>query len=180
MTATGAARPLVRDAVRDDAAACADVYRPYVTGSAATFEVDPPDAADFAGRIAAAQRRHAWLVAEQDGAVVGYAYGGPFRARPAYDWTCETTVYLAEEARGAGTGRLLMTALLDRLRERGQRRAVAVIAVPNDASVGLHASLGYRRVAHLERIGWKRGAWRDVDWLQLDLVAGDDPPGPLA
>lgn len=171
--------PLVRDAVPGDAAACAAVYEPYVTGSSATFEIDPPGEAVFLERIAIARRRHAWLVVEREGRVAGYAYGGEFRARPAYDWTCETTIYLAEEARGAGIGRLLLTALLERLRERGQRRAVAVIALPNDASIGLHASLGYRPVAHLERIGWKRGAWRDVDWLQLDLVDSDDPPGPL-
>lgn len=164
--------PLIRDAVPEDAAACAAIYRPYVTGSVATFETDPPDAAAFAHRIAVAQQRHAWLV-------VGYAYAGPFRDRPAYDWSCETTVYLHPAARGAGVGRALMTALIGRLRERGLLRALAVITVPNAASTGLHDGLGFRQVARLPRIGWKHGAWHEVVWLQLDLGEADAAPAPL-
>lgn len=170
----------VRDAEPRDAAACAAIYAPYVTGSAISFETAAPDAAAVATRIAAAQRRHAWLVAEVDGAVAGYASATPFRERPAYAWACETTVYLREGVRRTGAGRALMTALLTQLEALGYRRALAVIAVPNAASTGLHEALGFREVARLERVGWKLGAWRDVAWYQKDLGPLDDPPASPA
>jgi L-amino acid N-acyltransferase YncA len=113
---------LVRDANADDAAACAAVYAPWVTGTAVSFEDEPPTAEEIARRIAAAQQRHAWLVLEDDGAVVGYAYAGPYKERPAYRWSCEVSVYLAPGRGRAGGGRLLYEALLDRL---GARAATA-------------------------------------------------------
>lgn len=173
---TAGAPPRIRDAVPEDAAACAAVYRPYVLDTAVTFETTAPDAGAWAQRIAAAQRRHAFLVAERDGEVVGFAYGGVLRDRPAYDWSCETTIYLRPGLRRTGTGRALLTALLGRLRDRGLHRAFAVVALPNPASTGLHGALGFRPVARLERVGFKRGAWHDVAWLQCDLR--DDPGAP--
>ena len=170
---------VVRDAEPRDAAACSAVYAPYVTGTTVTFETVPPDEAAFAARITAAQRRHAWLVADLDGEVAGYAYASAFRERPAYDWTCETTVYLRQGLTRTGAGRALMTALLARLDAAGYRRAIAVVALPNAASTGLHETLGFRPAARLERVGWKRGRWLDVAWFQLDLGPPDDPPaGP--
>ena len=166
----------VRGATQDDAAACAAVYAPYVTGTAATFEVDPPSVAQVAERIAAAVRAHAWLVLEDDGRVVGYASGAAFKPRPAYRWTCEVSVYLELGRRRTGGGRLLYEALLERLAERGYRTAVASIALPNPASEGLHRTLGFAPVGVLRRVGHKHGAWRDVAWWQRDLAGGDDPP----
>lgn len=166
----------VRDARPQDAAACAAVYAPYVTRTAISFEATAPDADAIAARIAAAQRRHAWLVAERDGEVAGYASAGPFRERPAYDWACETSIYLRIGLRRTGAGRALLSALLDRVEERGSRRAIAAIALPNAASVGLHEALGYRPAGRVERVGWKLGAWHDVLWLQKDLGPVDDPP----
>ena len=87
-------RPTIRGASVEDAAACAEIYAPYVTGTAVSFETEPPDAAGMAERIVAAVRTHAWIVLEQDGRVRGYAYGGPFKARPAYRWACEVSVYV--------------------------------------------------------------------------------------
>lgn len=170
----------VRAATARDAAACAAVYAPYVLDTAVTFETEAPDAPAFAEKVRGAQRRHAFLVAERAGEVVGFAYGGVLRDRPAYDWSCETTVYLRPGLRRNGAGRALMTALLDRLRDRGFHRAFAVVALPNPASTGLHEALGFRRVAHLERVGWKLGAWHDVAWLQLDLRPDRGAPEPLS
>ena len=168
----------VRDATPDDAAACRDVYAPYVTGTAVSFETEPPTAAEMAGRIAAAQERHAWLVLETDGAVRGFAYGGPFMAREAYRWSCTVSVYLEPGRRRTGAGRSLYAALFDRLAARGYRRALAGVALPNDASLGLHRALGFEEVGTYRRVGWKAGAWHDVTWLQRDLGPGapDDPP----
>lgn len=167
-----------------DATACAAIYAPYVTGTATSFEEQPPTAEEMARRIAAHAARHAWLVAEVDGAVVGYAYGSPYRPRPAYRWTAETSVYLAVDApRRTGAGRALYVALLDRLADRGYRRAVAGIALPNDASLGLHRALGFEVVGTERRVGWKLGAWHDLARLQRDLApdgedAGVAPPEP--
>ena len=166
----------VRDAVPADAGPCAEVYAPYVLHTAVTFETDPPSATQMAERIAAAQERHAWLVLEHDGDVVGFAYGTGFRSRPAYSWTCEVSVYLRPDRRGTGGGRLLYDALLDRLRDRGFRTAVAGMTMPNDASTALHAALGFVPVGTYRRVGWKHGGWHDVAWVQLPLVDSDDPP----
>jgi phosphinothricin acetyltransferase len=166
----------VRDATTADAAACAVLYAPYVTDTAVTFETEPPTAAQMAERIAAAQRRHAWLVLEDDGAVVGYAYGGPYKERAAYRWSCEVSVYLERGRRRTGGGRALYEALFTRLAERGFRTAVAGMTLPNPASEGLHRALGFEPVGVYRRIGWKHGAWHDVAWVQRTLASMDDPP----
>jgi L-amino acid N-acyltransferase YncA len=165
---------VVRDATPGDAQACAAVYAPYVTGTAVSFETEPPTAAEMAGRIAAAQRAHAWLVLETGGAVRGYAYGGPFTSRPAYRWSCTVSVYLEPGRRRTGAGRLLYGALFDRLAARGHRVALAGVTLPNEASLGLHRALGFEPVGTYRRVGWKDGAWHDVAWLQRDLG-----PGPV-
>lgn len=159
----------IRDAGRDDASACAAIYRPYVLDTAITFETAAPTAGEMAQRIEAAARAHAWLVAEVDGAVVGYAYAGPFATRPAYRWSCEVSVYLENGRRRTGAGRALYETLLPRLIGLGYRVAVAKMTLPNEASMGLHAALGFRPVGVHENIGWKNGAWHDVAIAQLDL-----------
>ena len=171
--------PLVRDATPDDAAACAAVYAPYVTETAISFEDVPPSAEEMARRIAAAQQRHAWLVLEDDGAVVGYAYAGPYKERAAYRWSCEVSVYLAPGRGRSGGGRLLYEALFDRLVERGYRTAVAGMTQPNEASGAFHRALGFEPVGTWREIGWKHGRWRDVTWVQRSLTADDGPPAEL-
>ncbi len=168
----------VRDATPGDAAACRDVYAPYVTGTTVSFETEAPTAEEMARRIAAAQERHAWLVLDDGGAVRGFAYGGPFMAREAYRWSCSVSVYLEPGRRRTGAGRLLYGALFDRLAARGYRRALAGVALPNEASLGLHRALGFEDVGTYRRVGWKDGAWHDVTWLQRDL--GHDADGPPA
>jgi L-amino acid N-acyltransferase YncA len=160
-----------------DAAGCAAIYAPHVEGSAVSFEERVPDAGEMRARIERHGRSHAWLVAERKGEVVGYAYATAFNERPAYRWSASVSVYVAEAARGSGVGRALYQALFERLRERGFRMACAGITLPNEASVGLHESLGFERIGVNRSIGWKHGAWRDVGWFQLQLApAGEGPP----
>ncbi len=165
----------VRDATLDDAVACAAIYAPYVRDTAITFETEPPDAAEFARRIGAATAQYAWLVLEDDGRVAGYAYGGPFKERAAYRFACEVSVYLECGLRRSGGGRALYSALLPRLAERGYRTATAGMALPNEASVGLHRALGFAPVGTFRRVGWKLGRWHDVAWTQCDLRGVGEP-----
>jgi L-amino acid N-acyltransferase YncA len=166
----------LRDATGDDARACAAIYAPYVTDTAVSFELEPPTAADMAGRIAAAGARHAWLLLEDAGRVVGFAYGQAFRERAAYRWACETSIYLELGRRRTGGGRALYEALLARLAERGYRRALAGMTLPNAASEGLHRALGFEPVGVFRRVGWKHGAWHDVAWMQKALGGDEAPP----
>ncbi|MPZ62691.1 MAG: GNAT family N-acetyltransferase [Propionibacteriales bacterium] len=166
----------IRDASVRDAEACAGIYAPYVTDTTITFETDPPAPPEMAERIAAALRTHAWVVLEEEGRVVGYAYGGPYKSRPAYRWSCEVSVYLERGRRRTGGGRVLYDALFARLAARGFRTVVAGMTLPNDASVGLHKAMGFEPVGTYRRIGWKHGAWRDVAWAQRAIATGEDPP----
>jgi L-amino acid N-acyltransferase YncA len=112
---------------------------------------------------------HEWLVAERDGTVVGYAYGGVHRTRAAYNRTVEVSAYVAAGAHRTGVGRELYAELFRRLKQRGFRLMVAGVTMPNDASVGLHESLGFKRVGVFHSIGFKSGQWWDVGWWELDL-----------
>jgi len=159
-----------------DAAGCAAIYAPFVTGSAVSFEELAPDAAEMARRIEHTARTHPWLVAERDGAVAGFAYASSHRARAAYRWAADVAVYVAAAHRRAGVGRELYVALLDLLRAQGFHLACAGITLPNDASVALHEALGFEPVGVERAIGYKAGAWRDVGWWQLRLRPPDGPP----
>jgi phosphinothricin acetyltransferase len=161
-----------------DGAVCAAIYAPHVEGSAVSFEERAPDAAEMAARVQRYGASHAWLVAEREGEVVGYAYATAFNERPAYRWSTSVSVYVAEGARGTGIGRALYSALFDRLRERGFRMACAGITLPNEASVRLHESLGFEPIGVNREIGWKEGAWRDVGWYQLELSPAPEAPPP--
>jgi phosphinothricin acetyltransferase len=169
----------IRNGQERDAPRCAEIYAPYVLDSAISFETDAPSAEEMARRIAAAQEGHAWLVLEDAGDVVGYAYGGPFMARAAYRWSTAVSVYLEQDRRRTGAGRALYEALFERLAARGFRTALAGITLPNEASVGLHRALGFELVGTYRRVGWKAGAWHDVAWLQRPLGDDDGPPAPL-
>ena len=166
----------LRDATAADAAACASIYAPYVLDTVITFELDPPSAVEMGLRIQAALTTHAWLVLEDEGRVVGYAYGSPFRARAAYRWACEVSVYLEPGRVRTGGGRVLYEHLLDRLAERGFRQAVAVMTLPNAPSLALHRAMGFELTGTLTRIGWKHGSWHDVSWAQRELGAGGGGP----
>ncbi|MEU4672855.1 N-acetyltransferase family protein [Amycolatopsis sp. NPDC023774] len=171
---------LIRDADERDAEACAEIYAPYVRDTTITFETEPPTSAEMAERIRRAAKTHAWLVLEIEGRVAGYAYGGPFKERAAYRWSCEVSVYLELGRRRTGGGRALYEALFTRLAERGFQTAVAGMTLPNEPSERLHRALGFEPVGTYRRIGWKHGAWRDVAWAQRSLApdSAESPEEP--
>lgn len=160
---------MIRAATPADAAALAAIYNPFVASSTATFEEDPVSEAEMARRIQERLPVLPWLVAEDLEGLLGYAYASPWKARSAYRFTVETTVYVAPRAAGRGLGEVLMRALLDDLRNRGFHAAVGIITLPNPASVALHEKLGFVKVAHLREVGLKFGRWIDVGNWQLML-----------
>jgi L-amino acid N-acyltransferase YncA len=167
---------MIRPASARDGEACARIYAPYVLETAITFELEPPSGQEMGARIAAAAAKHAWLVLEDAGQVLGYAYGGRFHGRPAYRWSCEVSVYVDRDRRGAGSGRALYSELLARLAARGFLVAIAGITLPNEASVRLHRAFGFEPVGTYRRIGYKLGRWHDVEWSQVALGDAADPP----
>jgi phosphinothricin acetyltransferase len=156
----------IRPARTDDLPAVAAIYNVEVEQGVGTFDTEPKDPDHFAHRLDAADARDVFLVADDAGEVVGFAYSGPFRPRPAYAATRETSIYLASAARGRGVGRALYAALLAHLDAGGVHTTMAVIALPNDASEALHASLGFERVGVLREVGHKLGRWVDTAWWQ--------------
>ncbi|MGH2944183.1 MAG: arsinothricin resistance N-acetyltransferase ArsN1 family B, partial [Solirubrobacteraceae bacterium] len=167
-----------------DGAACAAIYAPYVAQSAVSFEEVAPTAEQFAARIARTSARYPWLVLEDDGRVVGYAYATEHRSRAAYRWAVEVAVYVESGQHRRGAGRRLYDALLDLLRRQGLWIACAGVTLPNDASIALHRAAGFEHVGTYRGIGWKAGAWHDVSWWQLRLAPQEDggapPPEPRA
>ncbi|MBS1678663.1 MAG: N-acetyltransferase [Actinobacteria bacterium] len=163
-----------------DAAACAAIYAPSVESTPISFELEPPDAAEFSRRIKGCSATHQFLVGEAGGHVVGYAYACRWRERAAYDWAVEVSVYVDSAHKGRGVGRALYTELLDRLRVQGFRIAVAGITLPNPASIALHERMGFQSIGVLSRVGWKLGSWHDVGYWQLLLQpdAADPPRHP--
>jgi phosphinothricin acetyltransferase len=165
---------LIRNAnAEDDAKACAAIYAPYVTDTVISFEYEAPSALQMAERIERLTNTHAWVVAEDAGEILGYAYGCPHRERAAYQWATEVSVYVDQRHQRRGAGRALYEALLERLGEKGYRIALGGIALPNEASVRLHESCGFIRVGVYKRIGFKHDAWWDVEWWQLELASSD-------
>lgn len=167
---------MIREATSDDAAAIAAIYAPLVKDTIVSFEEEPPSAEEMAERIAAS---HAWLVAEEDGEVVGYAYAARFHPRAAYRWSAEVSIYLAPEARGRGIGKRLVADLLDRLGAMGFVNAFGGTALPNPASERLLEAFGFKQVALWEHAGFKFDAWHDVSWRQLTLREPTVPPPEL-
>ena len=166
----------IRRAGADDSAAIAALYAPFVATSQATFEEVPPDAAEVARRISGGEIDYPWLVAEEDGRLLGYASSGCFRQRSAYRWAVETGVYVAESAQRRGVARALMAGLIDALVEAGFVTAIASISLPNAASAGLHEALGYTLAGTIKAPGYKLGAWVDIGYWQRDLAERVVPP----
>ena len=162
----------VRRARPEDAEAVAAVYAPAVSDGYASFEEQPPDAAEMATRMAASLL---WLVAEVDGQVVGWAYGSRHRDRAAYRWSADVSVYLAAGREGQGLGRALYDVLLPALADQGLASLYAGISLPNAGSVALHERCGFRPIGAFPRVGFKHGRWHDVGWWWLPL---HDRPAP--
>lgn len=156
----------LRPATSIDAARCAEIYAPYVTDNWVSFELDPPDAAEMARRIENYGTSHGWLVAEVEGKIAGYAYGSPHRTREAYATSADVAVYVDAAFARTGIGRQLYEALFPALKYRKIHAIFAGIALPNDASIGLHQTMGFTPIGIYRQVGWKMGGWRDVGWWQ--------------
>jgi L-amino acid N-acyltransferase YncA len=167
----------IRPAGGGDAEAVRAIYAPYVSDSATSFETTVPEGTEVERRIETGRDRYPWLVFEKDQTVLGYAYASAHRARTAYQWSVEVSVYVHPQAHRRGIGRALYTALLDLLRRQHYVNAYAGITLPNPASLALHRSLGFEPIGVYRGIGFKFDRWHDVAWLHLRL--GDDTRRPL-
>lgn len=175
----------IRDAEPDDAERLLEIYAYYVENTAITFEYTVPDAAAFQERMERTMERYPYLVAEVSGVVRGFAYAGPFVGRAAYDWSCETTIYLEPAARKRGYGRLLYAALEHEVHRMGILNLYACIGYPTteDAyldknSAEFHAHMGFTKVGEFHNCGYKFDRWYDMIWMEkiIGLHGEEQPP----
>ena len=167
--------PFIRASLDSDLIAMTAIYAHHVLHGTGTFEVEPPCCADMAARRAEVLARGLpWLVAEHQGQVAGFAYANWFKPRPAYRFSAEDSIYVADSARGQGLGRALLAALLQQAQAAGVRKMLAVIGdSANVGSIGVHRTLGFTEVGVMRSVGWKHGAWRDIVLMEKPLGAGD-------
>lgn len=171
----------LRLASSSDAGGIVEIYGPIVASTPISFEVEPPDEPEMARRIQEITVRYPWLVCEEGGRVAGYAYGSRHRARAAYQWSVEVSAYVHPDFRRRGIGRALYESLFEILRAQGYCSAYAGITLPNEGSVGLHESVGFRPVGIYRKIGYKLGAWHDVGWWELALqTVASHPRAPVS
>jgi L-amino acid N-acyltransferase YncA len=166
----------VRLARPEDAPAIQGIYAPVVASTPSSFELIPPTDEEMRQRVEQTLQTHPWVVYKAEALVVGYAYASPHRARAAYQWSADVSVYLHEHWRGRGIGRALYTSLFALLRLQGFCNIYAGITLPNPASVALHERMGMRPVGIYHQVGYKLGAWHDVGWWQGTLQLY--PPAP--
>ena len=159
----------IRVARPEDAEVILTIYAPIVRETAISFEVEPPPRGEMHERIATTLRQLPWLVCERRGEVLGYVYASPHRARTAYQWSVDVSVYIHAQARRTGMGRALYHAFFELLILQGFYQCYAGITLPNPASVGLHEALGFQPVGVYQAVGYKLGAWHDVGWWQRAL-----------
>ena len=172
--------PIIRDATTEDLTAIRSIYAHNVEHGLGSFELEVPSRSEMRRRFDSIRAsRLPFLVAVEDGEVLGYAYAGPYRARPAYRFTAEDSVYVWPHAQGRGIGSALLQRLLEQLRAGGVRQVVAVIGdSENRSSVALHRKLGFGHVGILRSVGWKHGRWVDTVLMQLQLEARGSDAGP--
>jgi len=173
---------VIRLATMADAPAIAAIYRPAVTDGVISFEFTPPSPSEMGSRISATLQHTPWILYETDDGVLGYAYAGRHNERAAYQWSANVSVYVHPNAHRSGIGRALYTSLFAILVLQGFHNAYAGITLPNPASEGLHRAFGFTSVGVYRKVGYKFGAWHDVEWLERVLiphVVDPAPPTPL-
>lgn len=166
---------MIRFAAAKDAAELLEVYAPYVTGTTVSFEYEVPAVEEFRRRVEETSARYPYLVWEEDGALLGYAYAHPYAARPAYQWSAELTVYLRQGVSRRGLGSRLYGALMELLRLQGVRNVYGCVTAENTASVAFHHALGFREAGRFSQVGYKLGRWLDVLWLEKAIASGGEP-----
>ena len=159
----------IRQAEERDAGRIAEIYNHYILNTKITFETEAGSAEEMAERIRGKINKYDWLVAEDDGVIVGYAYYGEFRARAAYQYTVESTVYVAESMIRKGIGGMLYDRLIESAMHKGFREMIAGIALPNEESVALHYKKGFKEAGVFRGIGYKFGEYIDVAFMQRSL-----------
>lgn len=169
----------VRIARANDASAVHDIYAPSVIGDACTFETTVPGADAMRERMLTRLQHYPWLVWDEGGDVLAYAYAGRFRERAAYDWIAETSIYVRPSAQGRGIARALYGTLLDVMRLQGINQAVGAITLPGAASVAMHESMGFTAAGVWSQCGFKLGQWWDVGIWQKALQAAAISPSPI-
>jgi L-amino acid N-acyltransferase YncA len=160
---------IIRTCEISDAAAICEIYNHYVRETVVTFEESPVPVQEMARRIGDVGARHPWLILEDQGRLAGYSCAAQWKARSAYRFTVETTVYLAADRVRKGMGTALYGALIAQLRERRFHCAIGIIALPNPASVALHEKQGFRQVGRFDEVGRKFDRWVDVGYWALRL-----------
>lgn len=166
----------IRPATVQDIPRILEIYAPYVENTAISFEYTVPTLAEFSQRFLHITEQFPWLVWEENGIVLGYAYGSlPFQ-RAAYQWCAQASIYLCQEAWRKGIGKQLYAALETLLQAQGYRKLYAVITTANDASVAFHQAAGYRHTATMPNCGYKFGQWFGTIWMEKDLNNWDTPP----
>ncbi len=174
--------PTIRPSRHSDVPAITAIYTHQVLTGTGTFEIEPPIETEMAQRRADVLSKHLpYLVAEHEGRVVGFAYCNWFKPRPAYRFSAEDSIYLAEDAHGYGTGRALLAELAVQAERAGLRKLIAVIGdSANASSIGVHRSVGFEPVGVLRSCGWKFERWLDVVLMEKPLGLGDNhPPGAV-
>lgn len=167
---------MIRVARGEDAAAIQAIYAPSVLEGAATFETALPSVETMRERVLHRLHDYPWLVWEESGEVMAYAYAGRFRERAAYDWIAETSIYVRADIRRRGIARRLYTVLLEVMRLQGITQAMGVITLPGRISVTLHESMGFAAAGIWRQCGYKLGQWWDVGVWQKELAQGASPP----
>ncbi len=170
--------PLIRPSLDADVPAIQAIYAHHVLHGTGTFETEPPTVADMTARRAdVLSKSLPYLVLEQDSRILGFAYANWFKPRPAYRFSVEDSIYMAEGTGGKGLGKLLLTELLAQLERGGIRKAMAVIGdSENHGSVGVHRACGFTQIGVVKSCGWKFGQWRDIVLMEKTLGAGDSTP----
>lgn len=165
----------LRTATPLDARSLAKIYEYYVNNTTITFEYEAPDEAEFARRISTKLEGYPYLVAEEDGVPIGYAYASQFRERAAYAWSCELSIYINKNKRGFHIGEKLYGALEELLRAQNFTMLCAGITSPNEPSVAFHKKRGFSHIGTMDRIGFKFGGWHDVMWYVKEISSIDVP-----
>ena len=168
----------IRFAAAADAAALLGIYGQYID-TPITFECALPGEEAFRRRVAEYGAACPYLVWEEDGRILGYAYAHRLGERAAYQWNAELSIYLGRDSTGRGLGRRLYGALMELLRLQGVRTAYGCVTLPNAGSEGLHAAMGFRLTGTWHRAGFKCGAWRDVGWFEKTIAPYDPSPAPV-
>lgn len=169
----------IRMAAVEDAKELLQIYAPYCTDTVITFEYEAPALEEFAGRICTVQKKYPYLVAVQEGNIVGYAYASQHKSRAAYQWNVETSIYVDRNCQAKGIGTLLYEKLMALLQKQNIRNVYACVTLPNDKSERIHGKFGFKLIGRFQAAGYKCGAWHEVGWFEKRLECNSEVPEPV-